>query len=54
MEVGADAAADLDLDDFMVFGNDADKAKEFFRELLFRHGWPKRGRTMAFRPPRMS
>ena len=37
IEVGADAAADLDLDDFMVFGNDAEKAKEFFRELLYRH-----------------
>jgi hypothetical protein len=37
IEVGADAAADLDLDDFMVFGNDPDAAKKFFRELLFRH-----------------
>jgi len=37
IEVGADASADLDLDDFMVFGNDAEQAKEFFRELLFRH-----------------
>jgi hypothetical protein len=37
IELGSDAAADVDLDDFMVFGNDAEKAKEFFRELLFRH-----------------
>jgi hypothetical protein len=37
IEVGADAAADLDLDDFMVFGNDPDAAKTFFRELLYRH-----------------
>jgi hypothetical protein len=37
IEIGADAAADLDLDDFMVFGSDAEKAKDFFRELLFRH-----------------
>jgi len=37
IEVGADAAADLDLDDFMVFGNDPEAAKKFFRELLFRH-----------------
>jgi hypothetical protein len=37
IEVGADAAADLDLDDFMVFGNDANAAKVFFGELLFRH-----------------
>ncbi len=37
IELGADAAADLDLDDFMVFGNDPDAAKRFFRELLYRH-----------------
>jgi hypothetical protein len=37
IEVGADAAADLDLDDFMVFGDDPDAAKTFFRELLYRH-----------------
>jgi hypothetical protein len=37
IELGADAAADLDLDDFMVFGNDPEAAKAFFRELLFRH-----------------
>ncbi len=37
IELGADVAADLDLDDFLVFGNDANRAKEFFAELLFRH-----------------
>ncbi len=37
LELGADIQADVDLDDFMVFDNDADKAKEFFRELLFKH-----------------
>ena len=37
IEVGADASADLDLDDFMVFGNDAEQSKAFFRELLYRH-----------------
>lgn len=37
IEVGADAAADVHLDDFMVFGNDADKAKDFFRSLLHKH-----------------
>lgn len=36
-ELGADIQADVDLDDYMVFENDAEKAKEFFRELLFRH-----------------
>lgn len=38
IEVGADAQADLDLDDYMVFGNDPDAAKTFFRELFFKHG----------------
>lgn len=37
IEVGADAAADVHLDDFMVFGNDPEKAKEFFRRLLHKH-----------------
>ena len=37
IEVGADAAADVDLDDFMVFGNDAECAKDFFRRLLYKH-----------------
>lgn len=37
IEVGADAAADVHLDDFMVFGNDAERAKEFFRNLLYKH-----------------
>lgn len=37
IETGADASADVDLDDFMVFDNDADRAMRFFRELLFKH-----------------
>jgi hypothetical protein len=37
IEVGADAAADVNLDDFMVFENDAERAREFFKELLFKH-----------------
>lgn len=37
IEVGADAAADVDLDDFMVFANDPEAAKTFFLELLFKH-----------------
>jgi hypothetical protein len=37
VELGADIAADLNFDDFMVFEHDAARAKEFFRELLFRH-----------------
>lgn len=37
IELGADIAADVNLDDFMVFENDEDRAKEFFRKLLHRH-----------------
>jgi hypothetical protein len=37
IELGADASADVNLDDFMVFNNDATKASHFFRELLFKH-----------------
>jgi hypothetical protein len=37
IELGADMSADLDFDDFMVFNNDAEKAKNFFAELFFRH-----------------
>ena len=37
IELGADATADVNLDDFMVFDNDADRAKEFFGDFLFKH-----------------
>ena len=37
IEVGADAAADVDLDEFMVFGNDPERSIAFFKQLLFRH-----------------
>jgi hypothetical protein len=37
VETGADASADVDLDDFMVFDNNAERAMSFFQELLFRH-----------------
>src|ERR1700683_2145581 len=37
IEIGADASADVDLDDYMVFDNNAERAVEFFRELIFRH-----------------
>jgi hypothetical protein len=37
IEIGADMAADVNLDDFMVFGNDSDRAKAFFKELFFKH-----------------
>ncbi|WP_426661135.1 hypothetical protein [Rhodanobacter aciditrophus] len=37
IEVGADAAASLTLDDFMVFDNNATAATNFFRSLLWKH-----------------
>jgi hypothetical protein len=37
IEVGADASADVSLDDFMVFDNDEERAKAFFRNLVVRH-----------------
>jgi len=37
IELGADASADVNLDDFMVFDNDAQRATRFFQELLFKH-----------------
>ena len=37
IEVGADAAASLNLDEFMVFENDAVAAKNFFQQLLYKH-----------------
>ena len=35
--VGADASADVDLDDYMVFDNNAERAIDFFEQLLFKH-----------------
>lgn len=37
IELGADAAASLTLDDFMVFDNNASAATNFFRSLLWKH-----------------
>jgi hypothetical protein len=37
IEVGADAAADINLDDFMVFDNDAARARAFYRSLFYKH-----------------
>lgn len=44
IEIGADASADVDLDDYMVFDNNADRAVEFFQELLFKHYSSEPGR----------
>lgn len=37
IELGADIAADLNLDDFMVFDHNATRAVEFFRRLIYNH-----------------
>lgn len=37
IEVGADIAADINLDDFMVFDNDSEQANNFFKELIYKH-----------------
>ncbi len=37
IELGADVAANVDLDDFMVFEQNQDRARSFFRGLLFKH-----------------
>lgn len=37
IELGADASADVNLDDFMVFDNDASRSQEFFENLLAGH-----------------
>lgn len=37
LELGGDIAADLDLDDYMVFDNDNERAKSFFAALIFKH-----------------
>lgn len=37
IELGADAAADVNLDDFMVFDNDATRARSFYKGLIFKH-----------------
>jgi|GEM_PF-315046 len=37
IELGADAAADINLDDFMVYEQDPDRATRFFLEMIFKH-----------------
>jgi len=37
IEAGADASADVNLDDFMVFDNDSSRSQMFFQELLAQH-----------------
>ncbi|MEV4835451.1 hypothetical protein AB0K05_13070 [Nonomuraea sp. NPDC049486] len=37
IELGADVAANIDLDEFMVFEQNEERARSFFRGLLFKH-----------------
>lgn len=37
LELGADVSADLNLDDFLVFDNDQERAVDFIANLIFRH-----------------
>jgi hypothetical protein len=37
IELGGDASADLNMDDFMVFDNDETRAVAFFQNMIFRH-----------------
>lgn len=37
IELGGDASADLNMDDFMVFDNDEERSISFFKNLVFKH-----------------
>lgn len=37
LEIGADAAASINLDEYLVFDNEPQRARKFFEELLYRH-----------------
>ncbi len=51
IEIGADASADVDLDDYMVFDNNAERAIEFFEQLLFKHYSSETARKPEFKDP---
>jgi len=38
IELGADAAQDVNLDDYLIFRNESNRAERFFAELLLKHG----------------
>lgn len=48
IELGADASVDLNLDDFVVFDNDEEAAKQFFKNLLLKHFRAAAGENEAF------
>jgi hypothetical protein len=37
IELGADASAGINLDDYMVFDNNAERARAFYKELFYKH-----------------
>lgn len=37
LEIGADAAASINLDEYLVFDNEPQRSRKFFEELLYRH-----------------
>jgi hypothetical protein len=37
IELGGDASADINMDDYMVFENDEERAVRFFRDMIFKH-----------------
>jgi hypothetical protein len=38
IELGADAAQDVNLDDYLIFRNESDRAEQFFADLFLKHG----------------
>lgn len=51
IEIGADIAASLNLDEFMVFDNDPAKAGAFFKQLLYKHATALLANKDEYWPP---
>ncbi|GLY70139.1 hypothetical protein [Amycolatopsis taiwanensis] len=51
IEVGADAASALSLDDFLIFDNSRPRAQEFFGQLLFNHAVVRLAAMIPEPPP---
>jgi hypothetical protein len=51
IEVGADAAAAVSLDDFMIFDHARNRAEEFFGQLFYNHADAKLSSMIRNRPP---
>ena len=48
IELGSDASADINLDDYLVFENDPSRSISFFQEMLYRHAIAVAERQNAF------